>query len=72
MSHVATRLLYSLGTNPCVVEIGGGHGCPHGQQQELPLIFIGGRLLGGVDRLLEAHINGSLVPQLKAAGALWL
>lgn len=68
MGHVVTRLLCSLGVNPRVVEIVGAEE----QREEIPAIFIGGRLLGGVDRLLAAHISGNLVPQLKEAGALWL
>ncbi|RWV86129.1 hypothetical protein GW17_00052007 [Ensete ventricosum] len=38
----------------------------------LPLVFVGGRLLGGLDRLVAVHITGELVPILKEAGALWL
>lgn len=78
MSHVVNRLLCTLGVNPTVVEV------DHDDEMEaaltkligegtaIPAIFIGGRLLGGVDRLLAAHITGNLVPQLKEAGALWL
>uniref|UniRef100_A0A0D9ZK38 Uncharacterized protein n=1 Tax=Oryza glumipatula TaxID=40148 RepID=A0A0D9ZK38_9ORYZ len=29
-------------------------------------------LVGAMDRVMAAHINGSLVPLLKEAGALWL
>ncbi|KAK8948428.1 Monothiol glutaredoxin-S9 [Platanthera zijinensis] len=46
----------------------GGRGCP----VTLPAVFIGGRLVGGVDHLMTAHISGQLVPNLKQAGALWL
>ncbi|CAL9072129.1 Glutaredoxin [Musa troglodytarum] len=38
----------------------------------LPVVFVGGRLLGGLDRLVAVHITGELVPILKEAGALWL
>ncbi|XBI45088.1 hypothetical protein VPH35_109633 [Triticum aestivum] len=38
----------------------------------LPAVFVGGRLLGGLDRLMAVHIFGELVPILKDAGALWL
>jgi len=38
----------------------------------VPVVFIGGRLVGAMDRVMAAHINGSLVPLLKEAGALWL
>ncbi|XP_072967602.1 monothiol glutaredoxin-S9-like [Typha angustifolia] len=38
----------------------------------LPAVFIGGRLVGGLDRLMAVHISGELIPILKEAGALWL
>lgn len=45
----------------------------HGQGQPiLPAIFVGGKFLGGVETLMACHINGTLVPLLKDAGALWL
>ncbi|CAL0332895.1 unnamed protein product [Lupinus luteus] len=39
---------------------------------QFPVVFIGGKLFGGLDRLMAAHISGQLVPMLKEAGALWL
>lgn len=38
----------------------------------VPVVFIGGKLIGGMDRVMGSHINGTLVPLLKEAGALWL
>ncbi|XP_074587760.1 glutaredoxin-C9-like [Curcuma longa] len=38
----------------------------------VPAVFVGGKLLGGVEEVMSSHINGSLVPLLKQAGALWL
>ncbi|KAG1348210.1 glutaredoxin-C9-like [Cocos nucifera] len=38
----------------------------------VPAVFVGGKLLGGVEKVMSCHINGSLVPLLKQAGALWL
>ncbi|EPS65997.1 hypothetical protein M569_08779, partial [Genlisea aurea] len=38
----------------------------------VPVVFVGGKLVGAVDRVLAAHITGNLVPLLKEAGALWL
>ncbi|SPT16766.1 unnamed protein product [Triticum aestivum] len=38
----------------------------------LPVVFVGGRLLGGLDRLITMHIAEELVPLLRQAGALWL
>ncbi|RWW44350.1 hypothetical protein BHE74_00049897 [Ensete ventricosum] len=65
MVDVARRLLLGLGVNPVVREIGE-------EAAALPVVFVGGRLLGGLDRLVTAHITGDLVPILKDAGALWL
>ncbi|KAM0908321.1 hypothetical protein ACQ4PT_015539 [Festuca glaucescens] len=48
---------------------GGGH---HQQAPAVPVVFVGGRLLGGVEKVMACHINGTLVPLLKEAGALWL
>ncbi|CAN1227147.1 GRXC3 [Linum grandiflorum] len=83
MCTVVKRLLFGLGVGPTIVEIdqiasseeiqavlsrlnggGGGGG--------VPAVFIGGKFLGGVETLMSCHINGSLVPLLKEAGALWL
>ena len=38
----------------------------------VPTVFVGGKLLGGLDKVLATHVSGDLVPQLKQAGALWL
>ncbi|XP_039115254.1 monothiol glutaredoxin-S5-like [Dioscorea cayenensis subsp. rotundata] len=37
-----------------------------------PVIFIGGKLVGGLDRLIAIHVTGKLIPMLKEAGAIWL
>ncbi|OIV92014.1 hypothetical protein TanjilG_20944 [Lupinus angustifolius] len=39
---------------------------------QFPVVFIGGKLFGGLDRLMATHISGELVPMLKEVGALWL
>ncbi|KAA8524308.1 hypothetical protein F0562_010731 [Nyssa sinensis] len=74
-----------LGVNPAVYEvdeedevgvvgelemIGAGDG-KDGRLQ-FPAVFIGGRLFGGLDRIMATHISGELIPVLKQAGALWL
>ncbi|GMI82331.1 hypothetical protein HRI_001902400 [Hibiscus trionum] len=80
MSHVVNRLLLGLGVNPAVCEVdeekeeavlnelsiisGGGI--------QFPVVFVGGKLFGGLDRVMSTHITGELVPILKEAGALWL
>ncbi|URE30341.1 Glutaredoxin [Musa troglodytarum] len=78
MCHVARRLLLGLGVNPTVCEFGdeaAGEAAGGGDVRRLamlPVVFVGGRLLGGLDRLVAVHITGELVPILKEAGALWL
>ncbi|KAK3138003.1 hypothetical protein QOZ80_5AG0363210 [Eleusine coracana subsp. coracana] len=78
LSHVVKRLLQGLGVNPAVHEVAGGEaelaGLVDGGDvvPALPAVFVGGRLLGGLDRLMAVHISGDLVPILKDAGALWL
>ncbi|XP_047060889.1 monothiol glutaredoxin-S5-like [Lolium rigidum] len=77
LSHVVKQLLQGLGVNPAVHEVadeaslaglaGGGV-----EAAALPAVFVGGKLLGGLDRLMAVHISGELVPILKKAGALWL
>ncbi|KAM0071585.1 putative thioredoxin-disulfide reductase [Helianthus debilis subsp. tardiflorus] len=84
MGHVAKQLLVGLGVGPTVVELdreAAGmeiHALLYRlatgkeQQQPIPAIFIGGKFLGGIETLIACHINGTLVPLLKDAGALWL
>ncbi|GLJ13768.1 hypothetical protein SUGI_0219750 [Cryptomeria japonica] len=81
MCHVVKRLFCGLGVNPTVYEIDEEHGGKEmekallrllGSGQSVPAVFVGGKLVGGLDRVMASHINGSLVPLLKEAGALWL
>ncbi|GLT59881.1 hypothetical protein SLA2020_326760 [Shorea laevis] len=82
MCTVAKRLLFSLGVGPTIIELDhhdagadiqavlfqlAGEG-----QQHVPAVFVGGKFLGGIETLMACHINGTLVPLLKDAGALWL
>ncbi|XP_021283791.1 glutaredoxin-C9-like [Herrania umbratica] len=85
MSHVVRRLLLALGVNPAVYEIDDKdevgvlnelemicNGDGKDKKVHLPAVFIGGRLFGGLDKVMATHISGELVPVLKDAGALWL
>ncbi|XP_074568267.1 glutaredoxin-C9-like [Curcuma longa] len=85
MCDVARRLLLGLGVIPAVCEFGEEAAAeadrvvdvevPGGDLRRpvtLPAVFVGGRLVGGLDRLVAVHISGELVPILKEAGALWL
>ncbi|CAA6657895.1 unnamed protein product [Spirodela intermedia] len=38
----------------------------------LPAVFVGGKLVGGLEAVMACHISGTLIPLLKEAGALWL
>ncbi|CDP09532.1 unnamed protein product [Coffea canephora] len=83
MCHVVKQLLFGLGVAPTIVEL--DHDAAgreiHSlllqlsgktQQQPVPAVFVGGKFLGGIETVMACHINGSLVPLLKDAGALWL
>ncbi|KAK6797453.1 hypothetical protein RDI58_005155 [Solanum bulbocastanum] len=83
MCVTVNSLVQRLGVNPKMIEveemektamlvklskIEGSEGGPW----ELPAVYVGGKLLGGVDKVMEAHVKGEFVPMLRAAGALWL
>ncbi|CAN6460387.1 unnamed protein product [Victoria cruziana] len=82
MCHVARQLLCGLGVNPTLYELDeeedGGSTTEDalvriaGRDPAVPAVFIGGKFVGGVERLMSIHIKGNLVPMLKDAGALWL
>ncbi|XWS68883.1 hypothetical protein CRYUN_Cryun04dG0131900 [Craigia yunnanensis] len=68
-----------MGVNPTVYELDKD---PKGKDMEkalmrllrssfaVPVVFIGGKLLGTMDRVMASHINGTLIPILKKAEAL--
>uniref|UniRef100_A0A5B7BMR4 Putative glutaredoxin-C1-like n=1 Tax=Davidia involucrata TaxID=16924 RepID=A0A5B7BMR4_DAVIN len=86
MCHAIKRLFCGMGVNPTVYELdqdprGGGGGGKEmemalsrllGSSSPVPVVFIGGKLVGPMDRVMASHINGTLLPLLKEAGALWL
>ncbi|XP_052195407.1 glutaredoxin-C5-like [Diospyros lotus] len=81
MCHAIKRLFCGMGVNPTVYELDED---PRGKDLEralmrllgsssaVPVVFVGGKLVGAMDRVMASHINGTLVPLLKEAGALWL
>ncbi|XP_073138755.1 glutaredoxin-C1-like [Henckelia pumila] len=81
MCHALKRLFCGMGVSPTVFELDQD---PRGKDIEralmlllgggsaVPVVFIGGKLVGAMDRVMASHINGTLVPLLKEAGALWL
>jgi glutaredoxin 3 len=81
MCHAVKRLFCGMGVYPTVHELDldprgreleRALACLLGGADVVPTVFIGSRLVGAMDRVMAAHINGSLVPLLKEAGALWL
>ncbi|KAE8659616.1 Glutaredoxin-C9 [Hibiscus syriacus] len=82
MCTVAKRLLFGLGVGPTIIELDHHGAGPDIQavlfqlvadgRQPVPAVFVGGKFLGGIETLMACHINGTLVPLLKEAGALWL
>ncbi|XP_030467797.1 glutaredoxin-C9 [Syzygium oleosum] len=50
----------------------GSEGGDNDQKLQFPAVFIGGRLFGGLEKVMATHISGELVPILREAGALWL
>ncbi|KAH0724685.1 hypothetical protein KY290_000490 [Solanum tuberosum] len=81
MCHAMKRLFCELGVSPMVYELDqdpNGKGMEKalskliGNSPAIPVVFIGGELIGSMDRVMASHINGTLVPLLKEAGALWL
>ncbi|OIW02951.1 hypothetical protein TanjilG_13588 [Lupinus angustifolius] len=81
MCHAMKRLFCGMGVNPMVHELDEdtrGNELERalmrllGASSVVPVVFIGGKLIGTMDRVMACHINGTLVPLLKDAGALWL
>ncbi|KAK8642092.1 hypothetical protein V6N13_011454 [Hibiscus sabdariffa] len=80
MCHVVNRLLLGHGVNPAVCEVDEEKeeavlnelSIVNGGGIQFPAVFMGGKLFGGLDRVMSTHITGELVPILKEAGALWL
>ncbi|KAI7724737.1 hypothetical protein M8C21_004614 [Ambrosia artemisiifolia] len=82
MCYAVKSLFSGMGVNPTVYEL--DEDPVRGKEMEralvrlmgsstaVPVVFIGGKLVGSMDRVMASHINGTLVPLLKEAGALWL
>ncbi|KAI5415834.1 Monothiol glutaredoxin-S2 [Lathyrus oleraceus] len=43
-----------------------------GSSPSVPTVLIGGELVGGANQVMSLHLNRSLIPMLKKAGALWV
>ncbi|PHT55904.1 hypothetical protein CQW23_04390 [Capsicum baccatum] len=85
--HSLKSLLVSMGVNPMVFKVkeeektsvlmklskmNEGFSSSTGGPWDLQAVYIGGKYLGGFDKVMESHVKGELVPMLKEAGALWL
>ncbi|GLJ13758.1 hypothetical protein SUGI_0219600 [Cryptomeria japonica] len=80
ISVAAKALLSTLGAHPTVHQLDKED---DGEEMEgalltmladppaVPAVFIGRKLVGGMEQLMSCHITGSLLPLLKEAGALW-
>ncbi|URE05790.1 Glutaredoxin [Musa troglodytarum] len=73
MCHAVKRLFWGMGVSAAVVELDED---PRWEEIDrgtpVPVMFIGGKLVGTMDRVMAAHIDGTLVSLLKEAGAFWL
>ncbi|KAJ6904246.1 monothiol glutaredoxin-S2 [Populus alba x Populus x berolinensis] len=79
MCHTIKTLFNEFGVNVAVHEL---DEMPRGREIEqalsrfgcptLPAVFIGGELVGGANEVMSLHLNRSLIPMLKRAGALWV
>ncbi|XP_066359769.1 putative glutaredoxin-C14 [Miscanthus floridulus] len=82
MCHTVTRLMAELAVNALVHELDSDprgkdmeralHKMLGGRGSAVPAVFIGGKLVGGTNRVMSLHLAGELVPMLMNAGALWV
>ncbi|KAJ0251176.1 hypothetical protein HA466_0135470 [Hirschfeldia incana] len=78
MSHTIKTLFLDFGVNPAIYEldeISRGKEIENALAQlgcspTVPVVFIGGQLVGGANQIMSLHLNRSLLPMLKRAGAL--
>ncbi|XP_020594491.1 glutaredoxin-C7-like [Phalaenopsis equestris] len=72
MCQVMTILLSMVGVRAKVVEWEeeeAATGEVMVAEEGMPVVFIGGERIGGLERLMGMHLSGRLVSRLKAAGA---
>uniref|UniRef100_A0A7N0V7J6 Glutaredoxin domain-containing protein n=1 Tax=Kalanchoe fedtschenkoi TaxID=63787 RepID=A0A7N0V7J6_KALFE len=82
MCHVMRNLLATIGVHPTVVQLddeemkalpGDEDGDPEdpvGAGGGGPAVFIGGRRVGGLERVVALHLSGQLVAKLVEVGAM--
>lgn len=78
MCHVVKRLLATIGVHPAVIElddaeIESARAALGGLEPDggVPVVFIGGASVGGLEALMGLHLSGRLLPKLQEVGALW-
>ncbi|CAA7406022.1 unnamed protein product [Spirodela intermedia] len=81
LCHAMKTFLSNLGVNYAVHELDQE---PHGREMQralarlvgrgppVPAVFIGGKLVGSMDRVMALHLGGDLLLLLRDAGAIWL
>ncbi|XP_059647556.1 monothiol glutaredoxin-S2-like [Cornus florida] len=79
MSDSIITFFRNFGANPAIHEL---DQIPRGREMgqalsrlgydQTPVVFIGGKLMGGVNEVTSHHLEGSLVPMLKRAGAIFV
>ncbi|KAK9072054.1 hypothetical protein SSX86_008486 [Deinandra increscens subsp. villosa] len=79
LSHTIKSLFNDYGVNPTVYELDemargpeieqalSGNGC-----STVPVVFIGGELVGGPNEIMSLQLKSVLKPMLIRAGALWV
>ncbi|CAH8303884.1 unnamed protein product [Eruca vesicaria subsp. sativa] len=78
MSHTIKTLFLDFGVKPAIYEL---DEIRRGKEIEnalaqlgcsptVPVVFIGGQLVGGANQIMSLHLNRSLLPILKRVGAL--
>jgi glutaredoxin 3 len=68
MCHVMRHLLASIGAHPSMIELDEAEVAM--AETSLPALFVGGKLVGGLEGLVGLHLSGALTPQLVQAGAI--
>ncbi|BBN69612.1 Thioredoxin superfamily protein, partial [Prunus dulcis] len=79
MCHSIKTLFSDFGVNPAVYELDEMQRAREIEQAlsrlgcnpTVPAVFIGGEFVGGANEVMNLHLQRSLIPMLKRAGALW-
>ncbi|KAL9232136.1 hypothetical protein vseg_007277 [Gypsophila vaccaria] len=65
-------LINSLCNNSVVLVNGVSNHVISVSSLQFPMVFVGGKFFGGLDKVMATHLSGELVPILRQARALWL